>query len=106
VNGGPTGQPFAPIEPLARWADTEKSRRFVPLGDAQGWENGGAFGPTIAAKNRYKTIFLIAGFFSSTKTKFLAVQAGGEGCLKHNLRELLLRSFQVQLQKPFEQLFI
>ncbi len=44
---GPTGQSFSETrrERLARWADTPFVRQLAPLGVAQGWEKGWAFGP-------------------------------------------------------------
>ena len=67
---GPTGQRFAlkngwPVGPI------RKSRFLVPLGDAQGWENGWAFGPTIAAENRTKNVYSINDFCRET-TQFAA----------------------------------
>ena len=45
---GPTGQPFAATERLARWAENGVGCVFVPQGVALGWESGCPFGARAA----------------------------------------------------------
>ncbi len=83
---GPTNRPRGMVGPLGRH---ENRRATAPLGVAQGWENGWAFGPSDGAADGTQRALLLSRSLSKF-AKFCAAQPNAMPCQNRPVLPCLL----------------